>query len=348
MRTRSFAIIAVCLAVLLLGSAGVYAYDHARRDRIAQGVTVSGIDIGGMSPASAKLKLQRELLAPLQRTVKVRYGRKDYRVTARGAKITANIDATIDAAVERSRSGSIITRTVRNLTGGKVNANIAPKITYDRAAVTRMVSRVKRRVTRQAQDAKVNFGVTSFTLRRSHTGRRLDAADLTQKVEQAIVTPTSARLLHVHTHVVHPKITTAKLAQEYPVVLTVDRENFRLRLFKNLKLTKTYVVAVGQAGLDTPAGLYHIQNKAVDPDWHVPNSAWTGSLAGTVVPGGTPQNPLKARWLGIWDGAGIHGVDPSEYSSLGHAASHGCVRMRIDDVVQLYPQVPVGAPIYIA
>jgi lipoprotein-anchoring transpeptidase ErfK/SrfK len=70
-------------------------------------------------------------------------------------------------------------------------------------------------------------------------------------------------------------------------------------------------------------------------------------LAGKVIPGGAPDNPIKSRWLGIWDGAGIHGVDPSEYSSLGHAASHGCVRMRIDDVEALYPQVPVGAPIYI-
>jgi lipoprotein-anchoring transpeptidase ErfK/SrfK len=63
------------------------------------------------------------------------------------------------------------------------------------------------------------------------------------------------------------------------------------------------------------------------------------------VPGGSPENPLKARWLGIFDGAGIHGTD--EVASLGHAASHGCVRMAIPDVIELYPQVPVQAPIYI-
>ena len=68
-------------------------------------------------------------------------------------------------------------------------------------------------------------------------------------------------------------------------------------------------MAVGAVGFDTPAGLYHIQNKAVDPAWHVPNSDWAGDLAGTVVPGGTAENPLKARWLGIFDGAGIHGTD---------------------------------------
>ena len=74
----------------------------------------------------------------------------------------------------------------------------------------------------------------------------------------------------------------------------------------------------------------------------MPHSAWAGDLAGTVVPGGAPDNPLKARWLGIFDGAGIHGTD--ETYSLGHAASHGCIRMAIPDVIELYDQVPVGAP----
>jgi lipoprotein-anchoring transpeptidase ErfK/SrfK len=52
--------------------------------------------------------------------------------------------------------------------------------------------------------------------------------------------------------------------------------------------------------------------------------------------------------MGIFDGAGIHGIDPSLYGTIGTAASHGCVRMRIPDVIELYDQVPVGAPIFIA
>jgi lipoprotein-anchoring transpeptidase ErfK/SrfK len=142
-----------------------------------------------------------------------------------------------------------------------------------------------------------------------------------------------------------PKVTEAQLAKKFPVLLVADRNNFHLLLYKRLKLAKTYTVAVGAVGFDTPAGLYHIQNKAVDPAWSVPRSAWAGSLAGTVVPGGSPENPLKARWLGIFNGAGIHGTD--ETYSLGHAASHGCIRMGISDVIELYDQVPVGTPIYI-
>jgi lipoprotein-anchoring transpeptidase ErfK/SrfK len=129
-------------------------------------------------------------------------------------------------------------------------------------------------------------------------------------------------------------------------VLAVDRGNFRLSLFKKLKRVKVYPIAVGQAGLETPPGLYKIQNKAVNPAWSVPNSPWAGSLAGQVIPGGTPQNPLKARWLGVYDGVGVHGTDAR--GSIGTNASHGCIRMLIEDVIKLYDQVPVGTPIYIA
>ena len=77
----------------------------------------------------------------------------------------------------------------------------------------------------------------------------------------------------------------------------------------------------------------------------MPNSDLAGDLAGTVVPPG-PSNPIKARWMGIYDGAGIHGTDVT--GSIGTAASHGCIRMLIPDVIELYDQVPVGAPVYIA
>jgi lipoprotein-anchoring transpeptidase ErfK/SrfK len=98
-------------------------------------------------------------------------------------------------------------------------------------------------------------------------------------------------------------------------------------------------------GLETPAGLYHIQDKQVNPSWHVPNSAWAGDLAGKVIPPG-PQDPIKARWMGFNGGAGIHGTDV--LGSLGSAASHGCVRMAIPDVEALYDQVDVGTPVFVA
>ena len=126
--------------------------------------------------------------------------------------------------------------------------------------------------------------------------------------------------------------------------ITVHRPTFKLRVFRRLKPSKTYSVSIGQIGFDTPSGLYSIQNKAVDPVWSVPDEDWAGDLRGRAIPPGL-KNPIKARWMGIYDGAGIHGTDQEE--SIGTRASRGCIRMRISDVKDLYPHVQVGAPIYI-
>jgi lipoprotein-anchoring transpeptidase ErfK/SrfK len=144
---------------------------------------------------------------------------------------------------------------------------------------------------------------------------------------------------------VQPKVTTKELAKRYPRVITINRGAFKLTLYHDLKPVKTYTIAVGRQGLETPAGRYNIQDKQINPSWHVPNSAWAGDLAGKVIPPG-PQDPIKARWMGIAGGAGIHGTD--DVGSLGSAASHGCIRMAIPDVEALFDKVEVGDPVFIA
>ena len=85
-------------------------------------------------------------------------------------------------------------------------------------------------------------------------------------------------------------------------------------------------------------------DKQINPSWHVPMSSWAGKLAGQVIPPG-PADPLKARWIGITGGAGIHGTE--DVGSLGSAASHGCIRMAIPDVIELFDRTPYGSKIFI-
>ena len=103
-------------------------------------------------------------------------------------------------------------------------------------------------------------------------------------------------------------MTTAGLAKAYGTIVTIDRGNFKLRLFKSLKLSKTYGVAVGMPAYPTPTGRFTISNKAVNPAWTAPNSPWAGAYANETVAGGSAENPLKARWMGIVNGVGIHGT----------------------------------------
>jgi len=175
-------------------------------------------------------------------------------------------------------------------------------------------------------------------------GRKLRDNLLTDQLNAAVLNANADHTITARTNSVAPEVTGEEVAAEYPSYLTLERSTYTLRLFENLKLAKTYTVAVGQEGLETPEGLYHLQDKQVEPTWHVPESDWAGSLAGQSIPPG-PSNPLKARWMGIYEGAGIHGTE--ETSSLGSAASHGCVRMAVPDVEELYDLVEVGTPIYI-
>jgi hypothetical protein len=348
--TRRIALLTIALLVLVaVGAGGVYAYDHGRRDRIAKGVTVNGVPIGGLTAAQARAKIRSTLLQPLKRKVVVRGDGHRYVLKPRRAGVGLDVAGSVDRAVAVSREGTLLSRTWRELRGGHVDQDVSADITYSRSAVKRLVDRVAGDIDAPAQDATVDLEHGDVTPTPSHTGLSVRTKQLRKAVVRTLLDTGARHPVSVKTEVVQPKVTTDELAAKYPAVLVLHRNSFTLSLYEHLRFVKNYQVAVGMVGLETPAGLYHIQNKAVNPAWTEPNSDWVPAAdRGRVVPGGTPENPLKARWLGIFDGAGIHGIDPSEYGTIGHAASHGCVRMRIPDVIDLYPRVPVGAPIYIA
>jgi lipoprotein-anchoring transpeptidase ErfK/SrfK len=346
MRHRSFILLASLLGLLIFGSVGVYAVDAAQDGKIAEGVTVAGVDVGGMESGEAREAIAQQVDAPLQKTVTVTYRGRRFKLDPRKAAVRADLDGMVDEAVEESRDGNIFSRVTRSITGGEVDADVPVRVSYDQEAVDRLVKRVERKIERKPTDAKVEFSGSGLKKVRGKAGVSLRAEGLKQAIGDELVHPSPDRIVKARVTTTRSKVGIDDLAGKYPTVVTIDRGSYTLRLYKKLKLRKSYKIAVGQVGLETPAGLYHVQNKAIDPAWHVPNSAWAGDLAGQVIPGGAPNNPLKARWLGIYNGAGIHGTDA--VSSLGTSASHGCVRMAIPDVMEVYDSVPVGAPVYIA
>ena len=346
MRKKPLLITAALLIVLLLaGSAGVYAYDASRKDRIADGVTVSGVEVGGLERAEARDKLEAALLDPLKEPVTVRHRSRSFRLTPKQARVGIDLDGSVDRALARSRRGNVVFRAFRDLRGQEMNADVDVDVNYSRAAIKRLVKRVAGEIERPAKDASVSFAGGTIDRTPSRNGLQVRTAALRSEIGERLLSLEGSRSVRVRTRTVKPKVTTDRVAEKYPTVLIVDRANFKLNLYKDLKLDRSYGIALGKAGNDTPSGLYSIQNKQVDPVWNVPNSDWAGELAGTTVPGGVPENPLKARWMGIYNGVGIHGT--ADEGSIGSNASHGCIRMRVADVKALYPDVPVGAPIYI-
>jgi lipoprotein-anchoring transpeptidase ErfK/SrfK len=344
MRLTAIAV-AAGFVLLLVMAVGVYAYDSAHKDEIADGVTVGSVDVGGLERDQAARVLDRRLVEPLRKPVTVHFNEQTFKLPAGKLHVSADVDAMVDDAIAASQEGGVPGRALRYLTGGSVDERIAPEVSYSGRAVDHFVDGIADAINQDPQDASVSATGSSLSVVKAENGRALRGAALRRQIAEMVRSGAVSRSVTARVVRTKPDVSTSEVAAANPVYLTLDRANYTLSLWKDLKLSKSYTVAVGQVGLETPAGLYHIANKAVDPPWSVPNSSWAGSLAGTVVPGGVPENPLKARWLGIFDGAGIHGTD--ELYSLGTAASHGCVRMSIPDVIELYDQVPVGTPIYI-
>jgi lipoprotein-anchoring transpeptidase ErfK/SrfK len=344
MAQRSFILLAVALAVMIFGSVGVYAYDSSN-DEIADGITAAGIDIGGMKEDEARAKLRRELAYNLERPLKVRYKGRSFTLRPETAKIRTNVEAMVDRAVERSREGNVISRSLRKITGGEVHEDIPVRVSYDKRAVTALVKRVERKINVPARDASVDFNGGSIQPVAGRNGKALDRGHLKSKVETALVEPSSERVVRARVTTTKPEVTTDELADRYPKILVVSKASTSVTLYERLKPVKTYQVAVGSPGYPTPSGKFAIQNKQVDPVWNVPNSDWAGDLAGRSIPPG-PQNPLKARWMGIYGGAGFHGT--ADVGSIGSAASHGCVRMQIPDIIDLYDRVEVGTPVFVS
>jgi lipoprotein-anchoring transpeptidase ErfK/SrfK len=347
MRTRLLVAAGIVLAVaaVALSAGGAYAYfwESGRSDVIAAGVTVAGVDVGGLHAAAARAALETRLLAPLRTPIRLESGGRTFRVDPARLGLRVDLPEMVSLAVEAGRRGGLADRFLRDLAGHRVRASIPIEATWSGPLVERTVENVASVVDRPARSAHVIASAAALQVAPERPGLAVDRDALRAALTAALLRR-AGRTIQVPTWTVEPRWTRAGLARRYPAYLLVDRETFTLRLYRHLKLAKRYAIAVGQAGLETPAGLYRINNKQINPSWHVPNSAWAGSLAGRIIPPG-PGDPIKARWMGFWNGAGIHGTDQDW--SIGHAVSHGCVRMHITDVEQLYPLVPLGTPIYV-
>ena len=335
MRRRLLVATGILLAAgavaLTAGSAYAYFWENGRADVLAAGITIAGLDVGGLHADRARTLLEQRIVVSVERPLRLTSGDHSFVVDPSRAGLHVDVDGMLAQALQENHGG-LVHRFLRDVEGRRVHVGVPLRATLSRSAIARTVANVALVVDRPARSAGVVATATSLNVVPEKTGLAVDQSALRTELAGALLRPNGPRTLAVPTRTVEPQWTTATLPRRYPAFILVDREAFTLRLFRGLKLARTYPIAVGQAGLETPAGLYRINDKQVNPAWHVPDSAWAGSLAGRIIPPG-PADPIKARWMGFWNGAGIHGTD--ETWSIGHAVSHGCVRMRIADVEAL-------------
>lgn len=119
--------------------------------------------------------------------------------------------------------------------------------------------------------------------------------------------------------------------------LEVRLSQRQVRVFQGDRLMKTYPIAIGQDGWETPTGTFYVNQKIQEPRWVHP-------FTDESIAPNDPRNPLGKYWIGFWtDGhhsIGFHGTpDPD---SIGDASSHGCLRMYNQDVEELFHWVDMS------
>ena len=318
---------AALVAALIVPSAATAA------SPLPPGTTIAGVDVSNLGPRGATAKLKAELEPVYERRISVRAGGRRTSVKPSDAGQFIRYQAMVERAYELFESGQA--------TGIKVPMTRVIR----RGPLTATVNKVNSKWYRAPRNATYKYGITRVSIRGSRYGRGIDKRKLRKALVAEIRRPQPERIIKARFVRIRPQVTVKVLKRRAGTFVSVDRGSKIVRLFKRLRVVRSYRVAVGAAGYETPRGLHRVLSKQRNPAWHAPNRAWAGDLAGQVIPPGDPRNPLKAAFIALGDGIGFHGT--GDLASIGTAASHGCIRMRIPDVLSLYRNVPVGTPVLV-
>ena len=135
------------------------------------------------------------------------------------------------------------------------------------------------------------------------------------------------------------KINTCKFS------VVVDKSQNLLFLKRKGEVVKTYIVATGKDNSTSVGACYIDPNKLIKPTWY---------KTGAVIPPDSPENILGSRWMGLRgaddgegeiEGYGIHGT--TQPNELGKQITLGCIRMKNEDVEELFDIIPIGTEVII-
>jgi hypothetical protein len=284
---------------------------------IPTGVTIAGVEVGGLTSEAAAAAVQQAFQTPLE----LELGTTRILVTP---DILGAVPA-IDKAIERALAAPPNTAVPLGVT-------VAGDKTAD------FVAKLARRFDRAVVESKLVLRHLRPWLSKERAGLRLDQRRAVRDITAALIGGTREAILLRQTKL-RPRVTRRTFG---PVIVIRRRSNV-LFLYRGTRYWRHFAVATGQRQYPTPLGRFTVVVKWRNPWWYPPNSPWAQGQK-PIPPG--PDNPLGTRWLGLSaPGVGIHGT-PSD-ASIGYSVSHGCIRMHIPQAEWLFNHVDVGTTVFI-
>ena len=336
---RKFAFALVALFVLAFGgvSYATYDYDKTYDGKLLPGIVIANVDVGGMTRGEAIKAVRGSSKTQLDRNITVRYENRKWIVTPRELGAKSNAIALVDEAFSMSRNAGLLKKAGMAVLGSELDHESDLAITYPRQGVKGFIEGVASTLDRDPIDAGVDYSTGWIEFTEPKEGRRVLKHKSRRALTRALKDESESVTLAVKTS--KPAVTETALDQ---VLLLRIGEN-KLYFYQDGKITHEYVVATGSPEYPTPTGQYYVTEKRYMPTWVNPDpEGWGAGMPLSIGPG--PGNPLGTRALN-WSAPGIrfHGTEATY--SLGYNASHGCVRMAMSDVEELYDLVDVGTPI---
>jgi lipoprotein-anchoring transpeptidase ErfK/SrfK len=285
---------------------------------IPVGVTIGGMQVGGLTPEAATTAVLQGFQAPLE----LQLGSTRILVTPDLLGATPVIDKAIERALAAEPNSAI-----------PLGVSIVP------GAPAAFVASLAKRYDRPAVDAKLFLRHLRPWLSKERAGVKLDQRQAVRDINAAVTSSVIRTVVTLTQSTVHPQATRANFGP----VIVIRRGSNRLFLYDGMHYRRLFAVATGQHQYPTPLGRFSIVVKWKNPWWYPPDSPWAQGQK-PVPPG--PGNPLGTRWMGLSaPGVGIHGT-PSD-GSIGYSVSHGCIRMHIPEAEWLFNHVDIGTTVFI-
>jgi lipoprotein-anchoring transpeptidase ErfK/SrfK len=305
----------VLVVAASLAAAPAWAQDP--EPRIAEGVTIARVPVGGMTEAEAHTVVQ----AAFDRKIPFKFRQRRWEVKPDTLGAFANVDIAVGQALMAAPGTAV-----------PLHVNL------DAAEIRRYVAHLDRVFTRPALDSQLSLRRLRPFLSKPRYGFIVRKTRMKDALTRALVR-TERTVIPLNVVVLTPRVTRTN----YGPIIVIRRGSRRLYLYRNMNFVRRFRIAVGMPAYPTPLGRYRVVTKERHPTWDPPNSPWAAGL-GPVPPG--PGNPLGTRWIGTSaPGIGIHGT-PQPWT-VGTAASHGCIRMYMNQVEWLFERVRVGSPVFI-
>ncbi|MGH2818170.1 MAG: L,D-transpeptidase family protein [Actinomycetota bacterium] len=331
----------VLLTLVLVGAGGVawatYDYSQEYEGRLLPGTTIAHVDVGGMTYEEAENAVRAVVGPQLSRQITIRWRGESWTASPRELGASSNLAGVISSAVEATEDASFFHRMRMRLFDDRLGFERGVAITYPRRGARRFIDRIASAVNVEPRDATIDYSTGWVDMIPARTGYRLQKKASFQGLMKSLRSDDGHVPLSVKT--LKPEST----AEDFDQILLVRIGENMLYLYENGKITNQWPIATGQPEYMTPTGMYSVTEKRYMPTWVNPApDTWGASMPVSIPPG--PSNPLGLRALN-WSAPAIRFHGTSATYSLGFNASHGCVRLSNEDVIQLYDMIDVGTPI---